>query len=149
IIRGGTRDDDKALTCYLYQKLAAVDATRVEIVPYDTNPTHTLQKIAECEAFIASRFHSGMLAYLSGCHLLFLAYHRKVEDLAREIGLSPQACISLCDTVSDEEFATKISELLSGAEAYRPTLPVSEATKRAQMNFDILGKYTGDKSPGL
>ena len=145
IIRGGTHDDDAALTDRVYAKLASVDAARVEVLPYNANPTSTLQKISECQAFIATRFHSGILAYLSRCHLLFLAYHRKVLDLAKEIGLSMHACIELRDSVAESELLIKITELLAGDPPYHPTLPVSEAWRRARLNLEVLDKYSGGK----
>jgi polysaccharide pyruvyl transferase WcaK-like protein len=146
IIRGGTHDDDTALTERVYTKLASVDAARVEVLPYEADPTSTLRKIGECQAFIATRFHSGVLAYLSRCHLLFLTYHRKVLDLAKEIGLSPHACIELRDSITESDLLTRISELLDGEPLYSPTLPVSEAVRRARLNLEILDQYSGRKS---
>jgi polysaccharide pyruvyl transferase WcaK-like protein len=149
VIRGGHRDDDTALTEQLSHRLATIDATRVEVMPYDTDPRSTLQKIAECDAFVATRLHSGILAYLSGCRLLFIPYHRKVLDLAKEIGLSEQACIPLCDTTNEAFLLTKVTDLLTGTDIYYPTLPVSEALARARLNLEVLERYSPKKSPGL
>jgi polysaccharide pyruvyl transferase WcaK-like protein len=149
IMRGGTHDDDTALTARVYAKLREINATRVEVIAYEADPTATLHKIGECRAFIATRFHSGILAYLSRCHLLFVTYHRKVRDLANEIGLSPQACIELCDSVTEEELLNRMVALLDGEPAHRPTLPVSEALRRARLNLEILEKYSGGKPVDL
>lgn len=146
IMRGGTHDDDTALTARVYARLREINPTRVDVIAYEADPTTTLRKIGECQAFIATRFHSGVLAYLSRCHLLFLTYHRKVLDLAKEIGLSPHACIELCDSVTEEDLLNRMSALLDGEPGHRPTLPVSEALRRARLNLEVLEKYSGGKS---
>jgi polysaccharide pyruvyl transferase WcaK-like protein len=127
----------------VYAKLTGIDAARVEVLAYEADPTCTLRKIGECQAFIATRFHSGILAYLSRCHLLFLTYHRKVLDLAKEIGLSTHACIELCGSVTEKDLLDSMTALLDGDPCYHPTLPVSEALRRARLNLEVLDKYSG------
>jgi polysaccharide pyruvyl transferase WcaK-like protein len=138
VIRGGQREDDFAATVRLYRALTAIDPARVEIVPYLDDPRLTLHKLRECGAFIATRFHAGVLAYLAGCRLLLLAYHRKLSDLAHEIGLAAQACVPVAPDITETLLVERIEGLLSQDAGYQPTLPVSTATARARRSIALL-----------
>lgn len=141
IIRGGKREDDFAPSVQLYRALIEVDPARVEIIPYCDDPTITLNKMQECHAFLATRFHAAVLAYLAGCNLACIVYHRKLADLAHEIGLADCACIELSTHTSKEDLTTRLAELLASHPAYCPTLPIQEALARAQENIAILEQY--------
>jgi polysaccharide pyruvyl transferase WcaK-like protein len=138
VIRGGQREDDFAATARLYRALTAIDPARVEIVPYLDDPRLTLHKLRECGAFIATRFHAGVLAYLAGCRLLLLAYHRKLSDLAHEIGLAAQACVPVAPDITETLLVERIEGLLSEDAGYQPTLPVNTATARARRSIALL-----------
>lgn len=142
IIRGGQREDDVALSALLYRTLVETAAARVELIPHCPDPTLTLHKMRECQAFIATRFHAGVLSYLAGCRLAFLVYHRKLADLAQEIGLGERACIALTAQTTDDTLRERISELLAGAAPYQPTLPIATAIARARLNIEVLQKYS-------
>jgi polysaccharide pyruvyl transferase WcaK-like protein len=142
VIRGGKRESDIELSTRLFENLALVDPERVQLIPYNPNPTETMKKIGECDAFIATRFHSGVLSYLAGCNLLFVAYHRKLVDLAREIGLTDKAWMSMTPDMSESLIQTRIQELLHDpCPLYQPTLPVQEAVKRSLKNIEVLYRY--------
>jgi polysaccharide pyruvyl transferase WcaK-like protein len=142
IIRGGQREDDFARSAQLYRTLIDVDPARVDIIPYCADPLRTLRKMQDCSTFVATRFHAGVLAYLAGCRLVFLAYHRKLVDLAQEIGLPTQACVRIRADVAPATLRMRIDELVTGAPGYTPTLPVVEAVHRARLHTEILEHYS-------
>ncbi len=138
VFRGGNYEDDWTLSRELHDTLARAHPGRLELVPYSPEPRHMLSKVAECDAFLATRYHSGVLAYLAGCSLLFFDYHRKVRDLAREIGLSDAACITPSEDLHEQVLEEKVNGLLEGNDAYRARLPVSDAMRRACLNVQTL-----------
>ena len=140
VLRGGNREDDWTLSAEMHAALEAIHPGRSELVPYTPDLQNTLRSIASCDAFIATRYHAGVLAYLAGCNLLFLAYHRKVYDLAREIRLSDAACVTPSETLSESDLMEKINHLTEGSDLFRARLPVSEAARRAWINIQTLGE---------
>ncbi|SIN79595.1 polysaccharide pyruvyl transferase family protein [Algoriphagus halophilus] len=97
VIRGGERESDVDISRLLFNRLIGIfSESRVALSNFNYNPISTLNEIAECRGgFIASRYHSAMLGYISSLPLLFLAYHRKLEDLAFDVKLHPDACVPL------------------------------------------------------
>jgi polysaccharide pyruvyl transferase WcaK-like protein len=138
VFRGGNWEDDWALSQELYDTLAAAHPERAELVRFSPEPRETLRKVAECDAFVATRYHSGVLAYLAGCRLLFFAYHRKVLDLAREIGLPDAACITPSEDFPEADLDDRICRLLDGDDVYRARLPLADAMRRAELNLQPL-----------
>jgi len=138
IFRGGDRESDVNLSYEFYQDLL-LHGVAVELLPYDANPLNTLEKVAECEYFIATRYHSALFGYLAGCKLLFFAYHRKVADLADEIGLPSHAVINIRDEISEDILYPYLKGLISGDRIYEASLSVNEAVERAKLNFRLLG----------
>lgn len=138
VFRGGDREDDRAVSHDLYQAILSMHPGRVELIPFQPEPAAMLQKTAECDAFIATRYHSAVLAYLANCRLLLLAYHRKVMDLACEIGLSNKACLSVAEAVDEELLTASLNDLVRGNSAYCAPLPVDDATARAALSVRSL-----------
>ena len=138
VFRGGNREDDKAISRQVVNSLRAIDPDRVELVSYFDDPFKTLQAAQACSFFIASRFHAGVLAYLAGCRLLLLAYHRKVRDLASEIDLSPNACLPISPDVSEAEIRQAIEWLLGGDPGFYARLPVKQARERAMRSIEMM-----------
>ena len=138
VMRGGKREDDTSISARMHDALSSVDPTRVQLLPYQPNPLETLVKMAECRAFIATRFHAALLAYLAGCDLFLVAYHRKLNDLAKDLCLSEQACVPVSSDISEAILRARISELIRGAPWSKPRLPVQEAVRRAWLNIDVL-----------
>jgi polysaccharide pyruvyl transferase WcaK-like protein len=147
VIRGGEREDDNDLSTQLYEKLSQTDSTRVELVHFSQDPRKTFQKIAECGKFIGTRLHSGILAYLAGCDLLLLSYHKKVEDFAKEIGLSCDACIKLTPDILQLTVFEKIDALINRHDWHRPDLSLTEAVARSRLSIDVLNIYEESGSP--
>lgn len=144
VFRGGSRESDVNLSIQLYQRLACVDPSRVEFVKYHPDPRETFRMVAECEAFIATRYHSAVLAYVGGCRLLLIPYHAKVKDIAREIKLSRQALLSL--DMKKEEIRRRALHLLEGHDdSFLPALPRKEAIEKARENIIALAKLLNER----
>lgn len=142
IIKGGDRETDIALSHEFYNRLAQAAPERIELIPYHPDPSYILQKISECRAFIATRLHSAILAYSVECDLMLFEYHKKVRFFSHEIELPEHACIAINATVTEQVLYRRIWELLDGDIRYKPNLPVSEASKRALLNFESINKYS-------
>lgn len=138
VFRGGDRESDEKLSYEFYQNLLS-EGVAVELFPYDNNPLNTFEKVAECKYFIATRYHSAVFGYLAGCKLLFLAYHRKVADLADEIGLSRDAVIEIGAGVSEDSLYLSLKRLTTDSKLHEAKLPVNKAVQLAKLNFSILG----------
>lgn len=147
VLRGGHREDDQAVSAEVHRIVERSHPGRCDLVPYNPEPLITLRRISECDAFIATRFHAGVLAYVAGCRLLFLEYHRKVRDLAREIGLDDEACISLSEDVNEDSLAGKLGSLIEGHNTFRATLPVREAFDRALLNIAAVESLLTNSAP--
>ncbi|MCB0189836.1 MAG: polysaccharide pyruvyl transferase family protein, partial [Caldilineaceae bacterium] len=137
LIRGGERESDVQMSTELYEQLHRQYRDRVRLVPYNSDPLIIAREIGACRAFMATRFHAALLSYLCGCRLLFLAYHRKVADLAGEIGLHPDAVLPMTTDLSTETLRNRLTRLVSAKDWYQPTLEVSEAVRRAQESIAI------------
>ena len=137
MIRGGERESDAKVSNQLHAKLARQHASRVIVIPHDPDPQVIMQQIGECRAFIATRFHAALLSYLCGCRLMFLAYHRKVADLANEIGLHPDAVLPILTDISPNLLRDRIVRLVTAEEWYQPTLRVDEAVRRANESINM------------
>lgn len=147
IIRGGSRDGDGSPSTALMERIAGHHPDRVELVPYHSDPNNTLHEMSKCTAFVAMRFHAALLAYLAGCDLLLLSYHRKVADLAREIGLSDNAVIHVRFGVWEDLITKRVQGVTQGGGDYRARLPVATAYERALSNVDILHRICDSESP--
>ncbi|MBZ5565193.1 MAG: polysaccharide pyruvyl transferase family protein [Acidobacteriia bacterium] len=135
VLRGGHREDDQAVSKKLFDFISRAHSGRVDFVPYHPDPEVTLEEIAACDAMVAARYHAGVLGYLTGCRLLFLAYHRKVCDLAKEIGLPDDACVRVSEALEEELLVNRLRRLVHGDQAFRASLPVPDATQRALGNL--------------
>ena len=144
VLRGGNREADWMLSKELHEAITSAHPGRSELVPYTAETRETLSTIAACDSFVATRYHAGVLAYLAGCSLLFFAYHRKVCDLAREIGLSESACLTPCENISEVVLREKINHLMDAKDSYRARLPVAEAARRSWLNIQTLGETSPD-----
>lgn len=134
VFRGGAREDDVDRSADLRERLSAIDSARVDLVDFSPDPRLALRAAATCTSFVATRYHSAIFAYLAGCALMCVPYHRKVVDLAAELGLDP---VSLAEPRpgSKAELARKLDALLAGERAFRPNLPQDEAVRRAKTSI--------------
>ncbi len=88
VLRGGERESDFNLTNKLLIILKSIDPSRVELVDFTYDLKLFIEQISYCNFFIATRFHSAVLAYLCGCSISIIPYHRKLISFAKEIGIS-------------------------------------------------------------
>jgi len=143
MIRGGERESDVEVSQHLYKQLAHQYGQRIQLIPYHPDPLRIIKQISECRAFIATRFHAGLLSYLCGCRLLFLAYHRKVADLADEIGLHRNAVLPVSADVRPEVLYERVERLVTATEWHEPTLGTDEAIRRAHESIAIWREWGG------
>jgi polysaccharide pyruvyl transferase WcaK-like protein len=133
VVRGGERESDLEISERLVNALSAY-STRVKLVPYTPDPMAVLNEFRTSLAACVMRYHAGMFAYLAGCRLLLLPYHRKLADLGREIGLAESACPILAKLDGDT-LANQLSDLMEPESSnFTPTLPVSTARTLAMKN---------------
>lgn len=141
VIRGGEREDDLKASQTLVDFVSQSDSGRVRLVPYHEDPTITLARIAECDYFVGTRFHAGVLSYLGGCRLLLLAYHRKLQDLAQEIELAQDACIDISQPTTVAALETALQGLIGQSSHNVPNLPVATAIERARLSIKVLNRF--------
>jgi polysaccharide pyruvyl transferase WcaK-like protein len=136
-MRGGSRESDTSISEALHRKLTALDSSRSSIFSYEDDPLQMLIGISMCDALIATRYHAGLLGYLSGARVMLLAYHEKLHALAEEIGLAPAAVLPLAQS-RPADFSDRLSALAAGDRAFNASLPRQEALARARINIEIL-----------
>lgn len=73
---------------------------KVDIIPYLGQPEHFIEKFLKCEKIIGIRFHSSVLALVSGIPLYAIAYSNKTQNLMSDLGLS-KYCSSLSNLGKD------------------------------------------------
>jgi polysaccharide pyruvyl transferase WcaK-like protein len=139
--RGGTRESDVEISNYFYQSLREISEERIELVPYNPDPLITLRMISECQFFIGTRFHSGILAFLAHCNQIFFAYHKKVIDLAQELGCGAHSVIQINDNPNEKILKETINQLINHPDEFRSLLLVPDAIIRARKNIDIINKF--------
>ena len=134
-IRGGTREDDTAVSALLYRSLTEKYRDRVQLIPYQPDPRTTILGIQECAVFVGMRFHACLLAALSRCAVLFVPYHRKVQDLAQDLECPP---VSVLDPNQSEAgtIASRLRSALADADVFRPGVPTSSLVADAKRNID-------------
>lgn len=138
IIGQSRREDDREASSRLRRSLERAAPGRVGLVEHDPDPERTLGRFADCDAVLATRYHSLLFGYLAGCRLAALAYNEKVADLCEELGLGPRAVIRPEDAVDREAVDATLHGLLAGDEAFAPTLPLEEARVSARRNIELL-----------
>ncbi|MEZ0469166.1 polysaccharide pyruvyl transferase family protein [Luteimonas salinilitoris] len=78
---------DLRLTCALQQELSARGLTARQVRYRRSDPVATARAIAGCDAFISTRLHGAIVAYLLGVPFMIVDYHPKCVDFADDIGL--------------------------------------------------------------
>ncbi|WBL41237.1 polysaccharide pyruvyl transferase family protein [Algoriphagus halophytocola] len=141
IIRGGDRESDVKISNFLFERLVEIfGESRVLLSEFNYNPIVTLNEIAECKGgFIASRYHSAMLGYISSLPLLFLAYHRKLEDLAFDVKLDHDACVPLSHRIlRTDKIKNSIYELSIGDQRFIAAVNPEVMVKKSLENIHLL-----------
>jgi len=114
---------------------------RTTLISYNSDPSETFRAIQECVAFVATRYHAAVLAYLGGCQLMTVPYHRKVRDFSEEIGLSSDAQLFPYQRHSVSDISDRFRSLISGNKIFRPKLPVPQAIQTSQINVGVLKRF--------
>ena len=138
VIRGGEREADCSISRLIYDRLREVAEDRVVLVPYHDEPSEALAALQRCTAVVAARFHGALLAYLAGCALVLVAYHRKVRDLAAELGLTAEGVISGSEEIDVNVMSARVNQALDRSPGFLPTLSIGEALRRAEGNLALL-----------
>ena len=136
--RSGEREADNEVCELFLNRLSAIDAERVSLVTYRPDPGAMYEEITSCSHFISARFHGAMMSWLAGCRMLFVPYHRKVSDLADEIGLAPTAQWRLDQRHTDEQLAQDLKAFLSGDERFVPTGDREAVLARSDINLMLI-----------
>ena len=140
IFKDKPRNDDVRVTKLLKEQLQPSE--RVRIIPYNPDPIKTLDRVAQCSAFIGMKYHSCLFAYLNNIPLLVIDYHPKCCALAEEIGLPKHAVISL-EEILNGQFERYLKYLQEHPRDFVATLPVNTAKQMAKKNLAI-GKILED-----
>jgi polysaccharide pyruvyl transferase WcaK-like protein len=137
VVRGGAREDDNSVSEDLVASLARVDSSRVSLVPYQEDVHSLVRELGQCDAVAGMRFHSVLLGYLCRRPIVALAYHRKVRDLADEVGLPDEGLIDLTRPVDSRELQSALEGLLDRPQDFVAALPVDVAVDRARTGLDL------------
>jgi O-antigen biosynthesis protein len=82
---------------------------------YPDNMKTTLEELSECDVVISARYHGLMAAFMTGCRIAAVTYHRKVGDLARSLGLDEDCIISADCLMSRQFWLVKLEWLAQGS----------------------------------
>lgn len=132
VFRGGLRESDIPLSEKLQKQLYAIDPKRVTIYEHSDNTEKFVTPLAQCKYFIATRYHSAVIAYLVGCKMLIIPYHQKLIDVVDMIDLDMHAVM---DLQQPETFASKFNELLTNDNRYYPRI---SPLKNRGLTLDIM-----------
>jgi polysaccharide pyruvyl transferase WcaK-like protein len=121
------------------------NSQKIDIIVYDGDIYNFLNKLDECDFFIGMRYHASLFAYLMEKPQIICDYMGKCKSLATDIGVFPNAIVSL-DEIEQEKFCGKIQDLLTNPSNYRGKIPICERIKRTKIMFEQLGEIY-DKSP--
>lgn len=136
-IRGGTREDDTAVSTSLQRALAERYPGRIELVPYHPDPRMTIDAIMDCTVFIGMRFHACLLAAMARCAVFFVPYHRKVLDLAHDLECPPAAVLDP-NHLAAGVISSRLSEALADVEQFRAAVSTASLVADARRNIDVV-----------
>lgn len=111
IFRGGSWDDDIAISHRLKDRIGAEQNRRVIVYPYRDSPDAVLQLISQCRYFFATRYHSAVLGHVGRCRLGLLAYHRKVSDFGISMGIPEKRIVDLKGEDVNEKIEQMVGEV--------------------------------------
>lgn len=99
---------------------------------YPGSIKNTLEEFAECDVVISARYHGLLAAFMSGCRIAAVTYHRKVGDLARSIGLDQEYIISADCLLPREFWLSKLERLaVGGGQPKRAPAELADAARSA------------------
>lgn len=138
VFRSGNKESDLPLSQSLFKQLNSIDSKRVKLVTYSGNTKAFIDEMNSCSNFIATRYHSAVLAYLCNCRLLIIPYHIKLIDFAEHVQLDSYAILDHDKILLN--FRKKFLELLESDDRFKPRFPSDEAGKLAENNVKILAE---------
>ena len=137
VFKGKSKADDVLITEMLRKQLEPSE--RVELIPYNPDPIETMDKIAQCHAFVGMRYHSCVFAYLTNTPLLIINYFQKCQALAEDIGLPKHAVISL-EEILNGQFEDYLENLQKHPDDFVATLSVDIAKQMAKNGLPKRGE---------
>jgi polysaccharide pyruvyl transferase CsaB len=136
VFKDGYRDSDVRITELLKEQLKPTEC--VNLISYNPNPIQTLTQVARCSAFVGTKYHSCLFAYLNEIPLLVIDYHPKCRYFVREVGLPEHALLSLHEILNGQ-FGKRLEYLVESPGSFRATLPVNIARNRAKAGITKAG----------
>lgn len=97
---------------------------------YADDPADTLSRIAECDAFIATRYHAAVAALIARRPIAVIPYNRKVVDLAAQVAVPPSHIIAPEAQPAETAWHAVFDSLLASPPAQCGS-ELNEATSRA------------------
>jgi polysaccharide pyruvyl transferase WcaK-like protein len=138
VFRGGNRESDAELSRELYEILSRIDDSRVELVPFTESIKVFVDELLTCRKFVATRYHSALLAYLCKCELLIIPYHQKLLSFASDIKLSDQAILNF-HPVNVEDAEIKLFNFLNGTDGqFTARINVQDSIQLSRENLTPL-----------
>jgi polysaccharide pyruvyl transferase WcaK-like protein len=110
VFRGGAKESDIQLSTRIQTSLLEIDESRIELIPFSYDVDLFLEHLTSCKWFIATRYHSAVLAYLAGSKLLVVPYHNKLVSFAKEIDLTDESIVDLKSLHLSESFFNNFNE---------------------------------------
>lgn len=112
LFTGSAVPSDEKTCCAMAEKLPrGIDH---QIIIYPGSMQKILAELAECDVVISARYHGLLAAFMSGCRVLAVTYHRKVGDLAGSIGLDEDYIVAADRLMSREFWLSRLEALARG-----------------------------------
>ena len=112
-LNGHAIHGDGELAQAWHRALAAQGILARQIDYLHCDPIATARAIAECDAFISTRLHGAIVAYMVGVPFMIVDYHPKCADFADDIGLPASRRITAQHNGTDA-FADGLETMLGG-----------------------------------
>ncbi|MBE6693048.1 MAG: polysaccharide pyruvyl transferase family protein [Ruminococcaceae bacterium] len=98
---------------------------------YDGDMEKALQRIADCDFVLASRFHAVVLALLFKKRFFALSYDMKIDNMLRDLNSKLYCGIDKLENISPKEIFEKERDISD----------ITDYIKNAKGHFDQLGEY--------
>ena len=137
----GRNENDEGVCRWAHDALSPRASGRVQVVDRADDPRAVLGAIRECTAIMATRYHAGVLGFLSERPMALVPYHRKIRDLAEDIGLPSSAILEPDRAWTPDEMDAVLRGLLAHQEGYAASRPVTDAVQAAETNIMLFARY--------
>lgn len=136
VFHDGIKNNDLSLTEALKDLLESKD--QIKLIRYGSDPEKILSLIGQCDAFIGTKYHSCVFAYINNLPMLIIDYHMKCRIFGEEIGLPEYAIISPSE-ILDGRFGNYFEKFIKFPEDFVSIMPIECARKMADNNFPKKG----------